>query len=423
MRLRHKGVLIILDGLGDRPIPQLEGATPLEAARTPHMDRLIAAGQGGLVDPLLPGVPVSTHTGTGVLMGLSTADALRLARGPVEAVGVGVPMGVGDIALRCNFATLRPDTAGFEVLDRRAGRINDGASALAQSLGEIALGDGIMGRLRPATQHRAVLHLSGEGLSAEISDTDPGGGEPPLRVQYCHALRPDDPDAERTAAAVNLFVQEAHRRLQGHSVNRNRVSLGLPPANGVITRGAGQLNGYRNLLTHMGVRTALVAAERTVVGLGRLFDFRVYNSPAFTSLPDTDLEAKFDAVRTALADHHLVILHIKGTDICGHDREPLAKRAFLERIDGALAPLLSDGLAIAITGDHSTDSNIGRHCGDPVPSLLFAPGGRRDTVIRFGEGPCCQGGLGRIPANRFLDSLLDNMGCLPNYRPADRDFY
>jgi 2,3-bisphosphoglycerate-independent phosphoglycerate mutase len=268
-----------------------------------------------------------------------------------------------------------------------------------------------------------VLHLSGEGLSAEISDTDPGGGEPPLRVQYCHALRPDDPDAERTAAAVNLFVQEAHRRLQGHSVNRNRVSLGLPPANGVITRGAGQLNGYRNLLTHMGVRTALVAAERTVVGLGRLFDFRVYNSPAFTSLPDTDLEAKFDAVRTALADHHLVILHIKGTDICGHDREPLAKRAFLERIDGALAPLLSDGLAIAITGDHSTDSNIGRHCGDPVPSLLFAPGGRRDTVIRFGEGPCCQGGLGRIPANRFLDSLLDNMGCLPNYRPADRDFY
>ena len=112
---KRNGLIIILDGLGDRPIPDLDGATPLEAAHTPNMDQLVTRGRCGLVDPLYPGVPVSTHTGAGVLFGINTRDAFLLPRGPVEAAGTGLPIMPGDIALRCNFATLRADTAGLEL--------------------------------------------------------------------------------------------------------------------------------------------------------------------------------------------------------------------------------------------------------------------------------------------------------------------
>ena len=50
--VRHKGLMIILDGLGDRSCAELGGHTPLEAAVTPNLDRLAHEGLTGLVDPL-----------------------------------------------------------------------------------------------------------------------------------------------------------------------------------------------------------------------------------------------------------------------------------------------------------------------------------------------------------------------------------
>jgi 2,3-bisphosphoglycerate-independent phosphoglycerate mutase len=79
-------------------------------------------------------------------------------------------------------------------------------------------------------------------------------------------------------------------------------------------------------------------------------------------------------------------------------------------------------LVIGVTGDHSTDSNFGRHCGDPVPGLLAAPKGRRDANVTFGELSCMTGGLGRLSATSFLISMLDAMGAMGNFRPVDRDF-
>ena len=159
----YKVLVVIIDGLGDRPSPLLDGRTPLEAARTPVMDRLAREGSCGLLDPLAPGMPVDTHTGTAGLMGMARKDLLDLARGPVEAAGVGVQVRPGDIMLRANFATLEDD--GMTIVDRRAGRIREGTAELAAVLQDVMLDDGISGSVFPATEHRAVVRLRGEGLS------------------------------------------------------------------------------------------------------------------------------------------------------------------------------------------------------------------------------------------------------------------
>ena len=109
MPTRPKGVIIILDGLGDRPSSLLNGATPLEAADTANLDQLASRGQCGQVDPFIPGMPVGTQTGTSLLMGVAPKDAYQLTRGPIEASGVGIPIQPGDVALRCNFATLETE--------------------------------------------------------------------------------------------------------------------------------------------------------------------------------------------------------------------------------------------------------------------------------------------------------------------------
>lgn len=412
----RKGVFVILDGVGDRPCPELDGLTPLQAAKTPNLDRLAEKGSCGLMDPLAPGIAVGTHTGTALLMGLPRRQVKLLARGPVEAAGIGVPLRSGDVAIRCNFATLQENAGRLEVTDRRAGRISEGTERLTALLQDVEVGDGIRGSLYPATQHRAVLQLTGENLSSAITDTDPGTQPLPTPVQESHALNPGDQQAELTAQAVNRFVRIAHERLGEAELNEVRRQQGLPGANGVITRGAGKLEPLNSIVNHYGLRAAVIAGEDTVLGLAHIFGYTPVEDTSFSALPDTDLKAKVAATLDMMTQHDLVFLHIKGPDISAHDQKPREKKELLERIDAELAPLLLEDAVVTVTGDHSTDSNTGAHCGDPVPTVLFSPQGRKDSCCLFSESGCLNGGLGRLSATELLISMLDAMDALHQFK-------
>ncbi len=404
---RRKVVLIILDGLGDLPAPAFDGRTPLEAAETPVLDALARSGECGLVDPIAPGVYVDTQTGAGALMGMAPQVAAPLRRGPVEAAGIGVELKDGEVALRGNFATLNRDGDGFDVRDRRAGRIRDGAAELADALNTVELGDeDVSVSVRPLRQHRFLLHLSGPSLSDDITDTDPGTTGVPQVWRPAHAVSPGNAAAERTARAVNEFSRRAYDVLAAHPVNEARRQAELLPANGVLLRGAGCRVRPHSVLHDRGLSGAVVTADRTLLGLGVLLGFTPVLEPGFTGLTDTDLDAKVAATLSALDGHDIVWLHIKGPDIAAHDRDAVLKARFLERVDAALGPLCEHDAVLAVAADHTTDSNTGCHTGDPVPALIRTPDGAGDPCAAFSERVCRLGGLGRLTASQYLDVVL-----------------
>ncbi len=423
MQNRLKGLVVILDGLGDRPNPYLGGLTPLEYARTPTLDQLAKNGQSGLMDPLLPGLPVETHTGVGVLFGLPPREAVNLCRGPIEACGIGMDSRTGDLMLRCNLATVEKRGDQYHIVDRRAGRISQQVDALCAPLRNVEVGDGITASLRPATQHRCVLRLRGSALCARISDTDPGGKSADRRVLECRANTATDKDAVRTAQAVNRFTRLSCRILDDHSLNRQLVEKGELPANAIIARGAGMHRNWSRLPACLRLSVTVVAGERTITGLGKLLGFSTITDPAFTSLPDTDLDRKFELAMEALQTRDLVYIHIKGMDIAAHDRDPKAKAALISRFDTALARIDTGGLVVGVCADHSTDSRSGEHTGDPVPVIIHNPAGRRDRVEKYNETDCIAGSLGRITAHGFLLSVLDAMGALSSFKPAEAGLY
>jgi len=474
MTVKHRGLVFILDGLGDRPNAALGGRTPLQAADTPRLDRLARRGCG-LMDPLTPGKTVDTHTGVGMLFGLTAADGARLRRGPVEAAGVGMDAQPGDIFLRANFAHVE-EIAGaggaaagrLRIIDRRAGRIREGVDELCAALQALEVGDGrdrITAAVHPATQHRAVARLRGRGceLSAQVTDTDPGGdaiargvlasaprdsadaGAAARDSSDAAAAQRDssdaaaaDPAAQRTADAINRLTARAFEILRAHPLNAARAAQGLPVANGLILRSAGAHQKLRSRLTARGLKVAVVAGETTVLGLGKLLGFHARSDPRFTSLPDTDLAAKLRAATDALASHDLVFVHIKGTDTAAHDRNPRLKSAFIARFDRALAALDLPRTVIGVCADHATDSNTGQHNPDPVPVLLAIPGddggddgeggggdgagddcagdaggdgaGDDDGNPGYNETDCATGPLGRITAETYLDRVLNALG-------------
>ncbi|MDA7989641.1 MAG: alkaline phosphatase family protein [Gammaproteobacteria bacterium] len=415
--MNHRGLVFILDGLGDRPCRQLRGRTPLEAAKTRALDRMARLHQCGMMDPLAPGRCVDTHVGAGILLGLPPREALSLRRGPVEAAGIGLDMRAGDVLWRANFARIEAGAGangGYRILDRRAGRIRGGeteslCAALNSALRDDPLAPGIGASLHAATQHRAVLQLRGENLSAQVSDTDPGGPGAARGVQRAAPLV-EDAAARATADAVNRFTARAHQLLSGHPVNTARASRGQCPANGVLLRGAGAHHPPRNMLARLRLKVAVVAGEKTVLGLGNLFGFTCITDESFTSLPDTNIAGKLRAALDALARHDLVFVHIKGTDIAAHDKNPLLKAACISRFDRELSRVQLDDTVVAVCADHSTDSRRGEHNADAVPVLLRHVGGRRDRVRYYNEIDCIDGGLGRISAHAFLCMVLDAMG-------------
>ncbi|UCD56990.1 MAG: 2,3-bisphosphoglycerate-independent phosphoglycerate mutase [Candidatus Hydrogenedentota bacterium] len=410
MKKIRKAVMLIIDGMGDRPIDEFGGMTPLEAAHTPCFDVLAKGGITGLMDPLSPGIRVGTDVGHLALFGYNPLK-VYWGRGPIEAAGVGIELKPGDVAFRCNFATVDEN---FIVVDRRAGRIRH-TQALAAVLDKMPLGDGVHATFKAATEHRAVLVLSGGRLSAEITNSDPGPANEGEPLQEVRAKRPNQPLADKTARLVNGFVRGSYEILREHEVNKERTRKGLLPANIVITRGAGMAVKMRSLTERFDIKGCCIAGESTILGIAQIAGFTALTNEKLTANIDTDLDEKARLTIEGLKNADLAITHIKGVDLMAHDNRPHEKISFLGRIDGMLQKII-DGLQnpqdtfIAITADHSTPCAIREHSADPVPVLIHGKGVLVDEVQTFGERACARGGLCRIRGNDFLLSILDLMG-------------
>jgi len=402
-------LLLVLDGLPDRPVRALGGRTPLAAAHTPHLDRLAAEGQCGLADPIAPGVTADTAAGTLALFGQSP---LAMKRGPVEALGSDIVLRPGDVALRGNFATLNEEG---QVVDRRAGRIRGKEAAqLAAVIDRLQLprpfGQEVEVRVALGTDHRLAIVIRGEALSSAIQGSDPGDGAPlgpPITP------RPDDPGDERavfTARVLAVFEQEARRALSRQGINRKRQEAGLPPANCLLTRGAGRLHELVRLEeAGLPLRLACVSGDRTVLGVARWLGARILTRPEMTANLDTDLKVKFDTAAAALGHRDLVLLHLKGADIASHDKRPDLKAEFLEAVDEVLGELLEghEGpLRVVVASDHATLSESGQHAADPLPVLIWGEGVEADRVERFDEQAASAGTLGRFPLQLLLSRLF-----------------
>lgn len=406
--MKNKCILLVLDGLGDLPAPSLDGQTPLEAADTPVMNRLASAGLYGLVDPIGPGVTPNTHSGCGALFGVFPEELDLLKRGPIEAAGAGRPLQAGEIAVRANFATLALQDGRLMIFDRRAGRIAKETKELASALSGVDLGDGIIADLQSTDQHRCVLVLSGPGLDPRLGDTDPGDGEMPSAVKPCV---PYSTQANFTAAKIDLFLEIAHQRLAVHPVNVERARLGLLPANGIITRGAGAGFDLHNAIRDSMLSAAVVAGCNTVIGLARTVGFEPKLDPRFTADEFTDLGAKIETAIAALQQHDMVFVHIKAPDLLAHDHQPGMKKEFLEQVDDAMKLLEEQvGLIIAVAADHSTDCNSGAHTADPIPALLCSPSrtvAETQPLINFGEKACADGSMPRLTSHDFVKIILE----------------
>jgi len=397
---------VILDGVGDRPNPQLDDRTPLEAADTPRIDALAERGATGQIDPLAPGIVPGSGTGHLGLFGydpLSDLDATP-SRGCIEALGLGIEPGPGRVAARGNFVTLADDST---IADRRAGRFDtptdhQDAKRFVEAMNE-ATPDDVAIRYHPRMAYRLVVLL--EDASPDVADTDPGKtGLEPVPAEPTR-----DTDAARdTAKRLDDALEAASQALREHPANDERRQRGTPTADRIVTRGLGPVERGETLDDRFGLDAAGIAGGNAYRGFANYVGMDLVDVPGATGDLSTDYDAKAEAAAAELGERDLVYLHVKAPDICGENGDPHAKRDVLEEIDAALGDLLArEALVVGLTGDHSTPCTRAYHSGDAVPLAVAAPDVRVDDVDAYDEMACARGRLGRVQGGAFLNQLLD----------------
>lgn len=409
-----KVVLIVGDGMSDRPLRELGKKTPLEEAHTPNMDEIASKGICGIMDVISPGVPPGSDTAHLALFGYNPYDVYT-GRGAFEAIGVGIELLPGDVAFRCNFATVSEDGV---VVDRRAGRIDsETAAELAKSL------EGVKPPTHPdvevlvkhATEHRLALVLRGPGLSKMVSDTDPKSPQKPL--EECKPLD-NSPEAKKTAEVVNELTKLFREVLEHHPINRERAEAGLPPANAVLFRGAGTLPHLEPLSSQYGISFAAIVPTALIRGVAIAAGMKYIPVEGATGTTKTDVMAKARAAVDALKRYDFVFVHVKGTDNASHDGDYQTKMEIIERIDemvGFISSKISGDDYLALTADHTTGTRARKHLGDPVPVAIYGAEVRVDDVHSYSERSCAKGGLCRIRG-------VDLMPILMNYVDRGRKF-
>ncbi|MDR7414856.1 MAG: alkaline phosphatase family protein [Armatimonadota bacterium] len=412
-----KILYVILDGLGDRPIPALGNRTPLEAAHTPHLDALAGQGQQGLVVTVGEGIAPESDVAVFAVLGYDP-HRYHAGRGVLEALGLDLPFRDGDLALRGNFATAEGD----RIVDRRVGRdlTSAEARALAEAVQQEVRLEGARFRFAASVGHRCVLVLSDPEirLSAQISNTDPAyarvGGLGVARavagntVETCVPLV-DAPQARRAADLVNEFTRRSRTVLERHPVNQRRRAEGKLPANLILLRDASDhLPRVPGIAERFGVRLGCFVEMPVERGIARVLGMGEVPVPPSHGDP-TIYTAWAQKALEALADWDGLYIHLKGPDEPGHDGDWEAKRAVIERIDvhffGPLRPALH-GAVIAVTADHATPCPVRAHTDDPVPLLVVGPGIQPDGAGPFSERSGSRGALGRLRGTDLLPLLV-----------------
>ncbi len=405
MKKEYKLVLVIADGLGDRPVNKLNGLTPLEAANKPHIKELLKNSIVGLMDPISPGVIAGSDTSHLSIFGLDPHKYYR-GRGAFEALGAGAELEDGDVAFRGNFATVNNDLI---VTDRRAGRKIEEGEDLVKELNEkIKEIDGIRIKFYKGTEHRVAVVLSGKELSDKISDTDPH--QEGLKI---FQSRPLDNDSKslRTAEIVNKLTRKIYEVLNDSEINKKRIERGEKPANIILLRGPSYYVKLPKLESYTGLKAAAVSATALIKGICKELGMKVVTPPGATGGIDTDYNAKANAAIDLLKDYDFVFLHIKATDAASHDGLIEEKVKAIERIDSVIGKIVDrvgrDNLVLAFTGDHTTPVEFKEHTGDPVPIMIYVPYPIvYDSIHDFNEKEVRKGSL-RIRGLDVLNILLN----------------
>jgi 2,3-bisphosphoglycerate-independent phosphoglycerate mutase len=388
-----KFIVILGDGMADRPIESLKGKTPLQAAHTPNMDLVALEGRNGLAITVPEGMPPGSDVANLSVMGYDP-HKYYTGRAPLEAAAMGVKLEEDDIAFRCNFVTVEKGI----MEDYSAGHItNDEGKELIRDLKPLMPAQ----RLYAGVSYRNLLVLR---AGADAICTPPHD----ITDRPIEDYLPRGKDSELLIG----LMEAAKPVLAAHPVNLKRIAEGLRPANMIWLWGQGPAPDLPTFQERFGLRGAMISAVDLLKGIGVYAGLEVIDVPGATGTIETNYAGKVEAALKALERMDFVYLHIEAPDEAAHEGDLELKIKALEIFDREVVGPIIEGLMargddwrVLLLPDHATPIEIKTHSHDPVPFAIMGKGIKHDTIESFDEGAATQGGYEVVEATELVGMM------------------
>lgn len=376
-----KYAIIIPDGCADEPQENLGGKTPLQAAKTPAMDRIAQLGAVGRANNVPAHLPAGSDVANLSLFGYDP-NVYFTGRAPLEAAAQGIKLGPDDWAIRCNLVTVQDQT----MKSFTAGHIStEEAAALLASAQESLGGDTL--QFVPGVSYRNLLIYRPSGSPAPFTRETRATPPHDLTDKSICDDYPRGPGSD----LLNELMERSAALFADHPVNHSRIAAGKLPATNVWLWGLGgapRLEAFEKL---HGKRGAMITAVDLLRGLAALIGWQNISVPGATGYLDTDYAAKGRYAVDALDNTDIVCVHIEAPDEASHEGRADAKVAALEAIDRHIVAPLHAALEargdyrILVSPDHPTPCRTKTHSHGFVPFAICGSNIAADAATSYDE--------------------------------------
>jgi len=396
-----KYIILQGDGMADYPLDVLGGKTPLEAARTTNMDWLASRGVFGIAHVIPDGFPPGSDVGNMSIMGYDPA-VYHTGRSPLEAASMGVALGPGDIAFRCNLVTLGGSGDQTYMEDFTSGHIptEDAREIIRTIAGELG-GDGI--EFFPGVSYRHLMVW--RGGKEKMITTPPHD----ITDQKIAGYMPSGDGAEKLLG----LMERSRSILANHPVNRKRQSQGQRQPTSIWLWGQGRAPALPPLTTRFGIRGGVISAVDIIHGLGVYAGLERIDVPGITGFLDTNYIGKGEYGVRSLDRNDLVFIHVEATDEAGHMGDVEKKIQAIEDFDEKVVGTVLKGMAhrkdwrVLLMPDHPTAITLKTHVSDPVPFVLYsAEEPRHNGAVGYNEKDARKTGIVAKQAFRLMEALI-----------------
>jgi 2,3-bisphosphoglycerate-independent phosphoglycerate mutase len=366
-----KYAIIIPDGCADLPMSELDGKTPLQAAKTPNMDRVASIGTVAQTDNVPLHFPAGSEVANMTLFGYDPNQYFT-GRAPIEAAAQGIQLGPNDWAVRCNLVTIRDQI----MMDFTADHIStEEAKLLLKSLSDLVQDNQL--EFVPGVSYRNLMIYRGGGGHAAPFTGD-------TRTRAPHDLTDlevsDDYPRGPGSDLLTEIMQKSAPLFHDHPVNRKRAESGKGTATNVWLWGQGRSPTLPSFHQKFGLRGAMITAVDLLRGLAALVGWDRIEVEGATGYLDTNYAGKGQAAVAALDQYDVVCVHVEATDEASHEGRYVEKVKALEAIDThVVAPVLAKLQSIGeyrllILPDHPTPCSTKKHSHGMVPMALCGSG-------------------------------------------------
>ncbi len=402
-----KYFVLIPDGMADRPIPQLNGKTPMEAADKPHMDALAKISLAGTAMNVPAHMVPESDTANLAILSYDPAVYSR-GRSPLEAVSMGIELAPDDTAIRCNVVTVSDDDLPYEektMVDHSADEITtEEADQLVRALNEALPMEGRLLHTGISYRHCLVWKNADSKYNFERPHDIIG-----------RQIKDYLPKEENGGAAFLEYMKKGYEVLNHHPVNEERRRRGLRPANSPWLWSPGTKPALPSFKDKWGINGAIISAVDLIKGIGLCAKMEVINVDGATGNYSTNYSGKADAAIDAFRrGSDLVYVHVEAPDECGHRGEWDVKVKAIEKIDSLiLAPVFrylkdsGEDFKVLVLPDHPTPVEIRTHSHEAVPFFLYDSGKSANGPECFTEDNCEKMNYHVADGSKLFDIMIE----------------